>query len=62
MVIPMGNRSPGLWVDVRVCTPKLSEAVGSGQDTDAVVLPPTAVKNWLLVGQSIITGFSVSIE
>ena len=39
MVVPTGKESPGLWVDVSVCVPELSVAVGAVQVTVAVATP-----------------------
>ena len=39
VVVPTGKESPGLWVDVSVCVPELSVAVGAVQVTVAVATP-----------------------
>ena len=59
MVVPIGKESPGLWVDVRVCVPELSVAVGAVQDTIPVAIPLSVALDWLL-GHPLITGLSSS--
>ena len=55
----MGKESPGLWVDVSVCVPELSEAVGAVQDTVPVAIPLSVTLDWLL-GHPLMTGLSIS--
>ena len=59
MVVPIGKESPGLWVDVSVCCPELSVAVGAVQDTVPVVIPLSVTPDWLL-GHPPMTGLSTS--
>ena len=39
VVVPTGKESPGSWVDVSICVPELSAAVGVVQVTVAVAMP-----------------------
>ena len=55
----MGKESPGLWVDVSVCEPELSVAVGAVQDTVPVAIPLSVTPVWL-PGQPVMTGSSTS--
>ena len=59
MVVPIGKESPGLWVDVSVCVPELSVAVGAVQDTIPVAIPLSVTPVWV-VGQPEMTGLSMS--
>ena len=59
MVVPIGKESPGLWVDVRVCVPELSVAVGVVQDIVPVASSLSAVPDWSL-GHPLKTGRSMS--
>ena len=56
----MENVSPELWVDVRVCVPELSVAVGGVQVTLAVATPLSVLAVWVL-GQPLMTGSSLSV-
>ena len=58
--MPILNVEPGLWVDVRICEPELSDAVGSVQETLAVGIP-LSVFDVILVGIPVMTGFSLSV-
>ena len=60
MVVPIGKESPGLWVDVSVCVPELSVAVGAVQDTKAESSPLSVLPDWVL-GQPLTTGLSLSV-
>jgi len=58
--VPTANVSPGLWLEVRLATAQLSEAVGSTQVTDALQLPASLV--WvMLAGVPEMTGSSSSV-
>ena len=59
MVVPIGKESPGLWVDISVCVPELSVAVGAVQDIVPVAIPLSVLPDWVL-GQPVITGLSAS--
>ena len=59
LVVPIGKESPGLWVDVRVCVPELSVAVGAVQDI-VPVFSPLSVTLDCVLGQPLMTGFSMS--
>ena len=59
MVVPTGNKSPGLWLDVRVWVPELSVAVGAVHVTVAVATPDPVLTDWF-PGQPLITGSSAS--
>ena len=59
--MPTGKELPGLWLPVSVTEPELSVAVGTVQDTLAVVAPGSAVAEWYRE-QPVITGFSLSDE
>ena len=59
MVFPIGKESPGLWVDVRVCVPELSVAVGAVQDIVPVAEPLSVTPDTSL-GHPLITGPSTS--
>ena len=59
MVVPIGKESPGLCVDVSVCVPKLSVAVGAVQDTVPVAIPLSVTPDWL-PGHPLIRGLSTS--
>ena len=59
MVVPIGKESPGLWVDVRVCVPELSVAVGAVQDIVPVASPLSVTPDTSL-GHPLITGLSLS--
>ena len=59
MVVPIENVSPELWVDVRVCVPELSVAVGGVRVTLAVAKPLDVLADWLL-GHPLMTGSSLS--
>ena len=60
MVVPIENVSPELWVDVRVCVPELSVALGAIQVTLAVAIPLSVLTDWSL-GHPLITGSSLSM-
>ena len=59
MVVPIGKESPGLWVDVSICEPELSVAVGAVQDIVPVAIPLSVLPDWL-VGHPLMTGPSMS--
>ena len=59
MVVPIGKESPGLWVDVSVCVPELSVAVGAVQDIAPVLCPLSVTPDWV-PGQSLMAGPSTS--
>ena len=58
-VTPIGNDSPELWLDVRVCDSELSVDVGSSQLT-LEVATPGSVLCLMSSGRALITGFSIS--
>ena len=58
-MVPIGKESPGLWLDVSVCKPELSVAVGAVQDIVPVDIPLSVTPVWV-VGQPVMTGFSLS--
>ena len=59
MVVPTGKESPGLWVDVSVCVPELSVAVGAVQVIVPVAIPLSVTPVWV-PGHPVMTGPSTS--